>query len=471
MIEVRSIAFILMMTIAMSTGAIADNSCGMCTKIRAQGNAVLNNPACQKDPACVKCVQGALLNSNSGLQCSAASAAKTGNAGEIIFATINTAATLTCATACTISLTTGSVISPAERAWAKVCGWTGMAVTATEVAYTIEQMISGEKIDYVGLAMQAYGAKSSVATLSSKGVTQVLTGVSERRAIAGKMIANPACMNFILFGVAAAAKIKSVGTSGGIAASACANAQQFADAPNATFQSCLTNPTSTKSPNDTQAAGFFAATVETFHATTVNDVKQLAASAANDGLKSMAPDMQAAIDQGKLDMAAIGQKLRSGAGISEALSGAGINPILMDAMKNAEEQVKNSNTTQLMAVLGQGSGTTGYAATGGGADPHAGTGDLSFGSNSALPGEGFTSLEIDRNPAGSSTALSDDADVFHGTYSGTIFDIVTSRLKAQKSDYAELDPESRMNRLFNGYGEPGSKAVRKPASRSGQSAK
>jgi len=140
-------------------------------------------------------------------------------------------------------------------------------------------------------------------------------------------------------------------------------------------------------------------------------------------------------------------------------------------MKNAEEQVKNSNTTQLMAVLGQGSGTTGYAATGGGADPHAGTGDLSFGSNSASPGEGFTSLEIDRNPASSSTALSNDADVFHGTYSGTIFDIVTSRLKAQKSDYAELDPESRMNRLFNGYGEPGSKAVRKPASRSGQSAK
>jgi hypothetical protein len=142
-----------------------------------------------------------------------------------------------------------------------------------------------------------------------------------------------------------------------------------------------------------------------------------------------------------------------------------MNADLVDAIKEAGSQINAEGTSKIAALMGQGS-TTAIAGSQGQAPKQSSDfGDLNFGNSGATPGEGATSLDIDRKPAQSATAPGlDDSDVFHGAYLGTIFDIVTNRLKAQKGNYAELDPEGRMNRLFNGYGEPGSKPVRKPAS-------
>jgi len=453
----------------------AGDSCDrFCGKLDAEAKAALANPTCAKDPNCVKCVRSAQLESQSGLQCSAASGSKKGKAGEVIFAAINTAATVVCGTACTISLLP-AVGQTSERAWSQACGWAGFSVTATELGYSIEQMLKGEKVDYLGLAMQAYGAKSTLAMISEKGAQHVVDGLNATKKRAGNLIKNPACLNSVMYGYAAQQKIKSIKKSSDSAKAACDNALKYQSPTGSPIQACLA-PTFAKNniTSSTQLAGMYSATAEVYAKASIDDVTHLAAtSALNDSLKSLKPDMDMATAQGKLDYDGIAKKLDAGADLSSILADANLNPDLLTAIKNATDSLTDADAAKLSGVMGQGAAPTysapaALASTGG----ESGVGDLSFGVSGAVPGEGSESLEIERAPAGAKVGeLSDDGDIFHGAFGGTIFDIVTTRLKAEKSNYAELDPEGRMNRLFNGYKETNAKSARKPAGGTNRSAR
>jgi hypothetical protein len=86
--------------------------------------------------------------------------------------------------------------------------------------------------------------------------------------------------------------------------------------------------------------------------------------------------------------------------------------------------------------------------------------ELGFGSDSATPAEGADSLGFDRKPSNAGgPQLGTDGDVFHSQFGGSIFDIVSIRIKETKDAYAELEPAGRMNRVFNGFSDP----KRKPA--------
>lgn len=450
--------------------AFAGDSCeNFCGKLDAEAKAALANPVCAKDPTCVKCVQSAQLESQSGLQCTAAGGSKKGKAGEVIYAAINTAATLVCGTACTMSLT--PLLGQAtEEAWRNACSYAGFGVTAAELGYTIANMIKGEKMDYLGLATKAYGVTSSVGKIVKKGTEDALAKALSTKTLAGKMIKNPACINTVMYGLAAQQKIKSIKRSSDSAKAACDNALKYQSPAGSPIQACLA-PALAKNniTQSTQLTGMYSATAEVYAKASIDDVTHLAAtSALNDSLKSLKPDMDMAAAQGKLDYDGIAKKLDAGADLSSILADANLNPDLMSAIKNATDSMTDADAAKLSGVMGQGGAPTysapaAFASTGG----ESGVGDLSFGGSGASPGEGSESLEIDRAPAGAKVAgLADDGDIFHGAYGGTIFDIVTTRLKAEKSNYAELDPEGRMNRLFNGYRDTNAKSARKPAGHS-----
>jgi len=86
---------------------------------------------------------------------------------------------------------------------------------------------------------------------------------------------------------------------------------------------------------------------------------------------------------------------------------------------------------------------------------------MNFGS--AATEGGVQSLDIERIPASETqSGLVNDGDILHSAFGGTIFDIVSLRIKEQKGKYAEAEPEGRMNRAFNGF----SNRERQPANKS-----
>ena len=432
--------------------AYAGNCDTLCSLNANNAKERMTNPACKNDPTCVSCVSQSLGQSQSGMQCAAYGKSQKGKTGEIINAAINTAATITCGVAC--GLSNAGPAAAGSVAWGKICGFAGLAVTATEVGFTVANLIKGEKGDWLGLATKALGAQANL-NLAKTGTAPVI----EAQSTVGKMIANPACLNTVMFGVAAAMKIASVGKMGKASADACTNAQSLASGLDSSIQGCLAAKKLNASTSSTSLAGFFTPTHESFPVPTIDDADHQAASVGQ-YLKNMKSDMKFAETQGKFNLADIAKKIESGSGISDLIADQGIPSQLTDAIKSAEDQMKKTDTSALLAAVNG-------APAAGNVSVHVDSGmsrgdssELAFGST-ATPGEGAESLEIERKPAQAVSTASLDGDVFHGAYHGTIFDIVTDRLKAQKGNYAELDPEGRMNRLFNGYGEPGRKPAEK----------
>jgi HPt (histidine-containing phosphotransfer) domain-containing protein len=203
-------------------------------------------------------------------------------------------------------------------------------------------------------------------------------------------------------------------------------------------------------------AGIFSPSPENFSQISVsNGVDQLASTAADQFIRDMKTDLESAATAGVVNLAEIGKRIEEGASASDVIGSGNIGPEMTALVKDIDRRAQSGEKFKTLQDL-----SDGYV--GGGGATFASTktddaGELSFG-GVASPGEGADSIEVDRRPSSHSIpGLTDDGDVFHGAYTGTIFDIVTHRLKAQKGNYAELDPEGRMNRLFNGYEKAGSR--------------
>lgn len=459
------ILLVAMLTPGLSLGG---ESCNVCGINNTNAKDRITDPKCKNDPNCLNCVVSALTQSQSGMQCMANEKMDKTRNGEAVNAAINVGATITCGVACAMTML--PVTATASTAWNKACGYAGLAVTGVEIAYTIKNLVQGNKPDAISLAMTGYAALNTAKGLKTASAAHA-AAVAAKKALAKgaeeatskaskltlKKLSSPACANAILFGISAATKLKSGKEAKKGAGEACTNAQALATSgANSAVQSCLTDKSSGVSSS--QLDGFFTATPETFTPAKLTDVDTFAASANKDLLKDLKNDMAMAEKEGKMDLGDISKRLDNGESVASIVGSAGIPAPILDQIKNGEAQVNSGDTSKLLAAI-----SGGYA-PGAGLSPAESDSDseLSFGSASA-PGEGAESLEIDRKPSSNGMMVVEDGDVFHSAFPGSIFDVVSFRIKHQKSSYAELDPAGRVNRLFNGYSDPLSSGQRLPA--------
>jgi hypothetical protein len=428
------------LSIVLPMNSFAANCDALCDLSAANAQNMIADEKCKKDPACVDCVVQAAKQSQSGAQCTGYNLAKKAKTGEVINASINTAATVLCGTGCAVSVATAGV---SGAAWDRACGFAGLAVTATEVGYTVANLIKGKDANILGLAGTA---------LSAKGALKAVKKTSEEMA---KKAVGTSCLNAVIFGVAAAAKVASISKMKKAADRTCAQAEGRGNSTPTIAMSCL-NPTQLPTVGGGSGPGLFTATPQNFTAVKVDDVDRLSSTGVIDPfLKEMKPDFQRGSDEGKIDLASIGKRIESGEDVSSILADAGIPAGIIDAIKVEEGKIKAGQESKLLAAIEKRNGYT----TGAGATTVAGvaTGvdEFAYGVDAATPGEGAASMDIDRKPAGDGIAiLGADGDVFHAKFGGSIFDIVSIRIKETKGAYAELEPAARMNRVFNGYSDP-----------------
>jgi hypothetical protein len=219
--------------------------------------------------------------------------------------------------------------------------------------------------------------------------------------------------------------------------------------------SCL-SPTQLQSVGGGSGPGLFTATPQNFTSVKIDDVDRLSSTGVIDPyLKEMKPDFQRGLDEGKIDLAAIGKRIESGEDVSSILAGTGVPSGIIDAIKEEEGKIKAGQESKLLAALDKSGGYTPGSGATAGVGTGTGVNEFAYGADSATPGEGATSMDIERKPAGEGLALlGADGDVFHTKFGGSIFDIVSLRIKETKGAYAELEPAARMNRVFNGYSDP-----------------
>lgn len=425
--------------------AMAANSCdSLCGVTAANAKNLINDANCKKSDTCVNCVVKAVTGSQSGAYCSAYSDSNKGQGLQKVTATLNLASAAVCATACVMGMTPAGT----PVAWDRVCGFAGLANTALEVGMAIKDIAKGD-----GNILSLGGSIISGAGSISM-IRKVTTGVTKTMM---QKAMSPSCINAVLFGINGAAKIKSIKDLKKSGQSACDSAQSLTSMVEGNVQSCLA-ALPTPPIKGSSSAGMFAATASAFTPPTPDAVDHLAATIGTDKyLKNVKSDLTLATDAGKLDMNEIGKKVDSGESAANILSAAGMPENMTDMVKEAEGRINRGETSPLLASItgdsyksGSGSATV---AGGSGID------EMGFGgSGGATPGESNSVLEIFRAPASTaSLAASQDGDVFHASYNGTIFDIVSGRIKERKSQYSELEPEGRVNRIFNGYSDPKAK--------------
>jgi hypothetical protein len=439
-------------------------SCGkansLCSATTASVKASIADPKCKASASCMDCVARSVVsNGQQGTQCQAASATQKSNTSQKIASAFYMATAITCSISCGITLTVYG--SSLERPLSQACGALGLANSVLDIglALTSGDIAGGMMSAISGIA----SAQSSIA-LAKSGVGLATKTIAET---AKKKAVSMVCINAGIYLATAVMKVSSQQKIKKAADASCSNVESLAGITGTSVQSCLAAAGSVRPPSSA-LPGLYAATAETFPTITTSDIEHNPAIAGDTGkfMQAMKADLDTAVGTGKVDLNALAKRLDDGESVSSIAAEAGAPPALLTATKEFEEKVKAGEKSPLLASLSGGS--AGYSASGtttvesGG---NAGPGDLSFGGgNMAAPGEGAASLDIEKKSEAIAPTVGMDGDVFHGAYSGTIFDIVTSRLKAQKGDYAELDPEGRMNRLFNGYGEPGKKSARSPAS-------
>lgn len=405
---------------------------------------MISDKNCKNSTSCVNCVVKNLNQSQSGAYCTSYNKQTKGQKIETFTATLNTGAALSCAASCVLGTVAGPVLD-------RVCGGLGIAIMVTEVTQTIAGLTKQDG-NLMGLATQVISAEKTFKLLK-KGTQS-----------AGLNLKNPACVNAVMFGITAAAKIKGMKKMKSGADASCQTVEQLAGTVAGPVQACLnTNAPSTGA--GTTLAGLFTATGSSYSVPTPADVDTYASTASGTDpfLREMKADLQSASDAGKIDMATISKKIESGSSPSSILAEAGLPSELVEVLKENENRIEAGESSKVLASI-VGGGYSGESA----GRAVASTGDTGFSEmgfgTDATPGEGHELLEIQRLPAERKPSLLGSDDIFHSSFPGTIFEIITDRIKEQKDQYVQAEPEGRMNRIFNGYSDPKNRAPAATAS-------
>lgn len=419
--------------------ADAKEACAtLCGVTAANAKTMISDSKCKNSTSCVNCVVKNLNQSQSGAYCTSYNKQTKGQNIEKITAVLNTAAAATCAASCAVSSVSGSALD-------RACGFMGIAIMVTEVGKTVADMVKGDG-NLMGLATQAIAAKQTLSILK-KG-TQAATS----------NFMKPACLNAVMFGITAGAKYSSMKKMKNGADASCQTVEQLAGVVAGPVQACLATNTSNSS-GGTSLSGLFTATGSSYTVPALSDIDTYASTASGTDpfLRDMKNEIQSAMNAGNLDLDAISKKIDSGSSPSSILADAGLPSELTEIIKENEKRIEAGEHSKILASIIGG----GYA---GGGTPSAvastgttGFSEMGFG-NDATPGESHDLLEIQRRPATKRPSLLGSDDIFHSSFPGTIFEIITDRIQEQKDQYVQAEPEGRMNRIFNGYSDPKNRA-------------
>ncbi|MBS1961363.1 MAG: hypothetical protein JST04_04035 [Bdellovibrionales bacterium] len=393
--------------------------------------------------------------------CSAYQSTSKGKTKQTISTVMYDATALTCLTACFMSKSVYA--SAAGQALGKVCTGLGLAASAYDF---ISALTANDPAGIAMGALSAYQTAKGAVTIAKV----VKDGAQTTKVSLNAKSKSDSCVTGVIMTGLAVFKHISQGKMNKNKQDQCDIINQMSSNANNAVMACTQAKPNTNS-NTSSLSGLFQVTPENFSSLTVNDGAQhLGATAGDQFIKDMQPDLEKAVSAGVFNPADLAKKVDSGASASDVIGAGNIGPEMAALVKDIDRRIQGGEQFKSLADLGGGySGGAGGGLADQSSNPN---GELAFGGPAgATPGEGASdSLEIDRKPASAANLAGlEDGDVFHGAFGGTIFDIVTNRLKAEKSNYAELDPEARMNRLFNGYRDV--KSVRKPAGAGDHSAK
>lgn len=448
---------ILGVTLAPSTGFSAEVSCDkFCGNTKDAIANLISDPKCKSDTSCVKCVGDNLGQSQVASYCSAYTSTSKSNKKQTIQTATYLTTAVVCGTAC--ALTSAGVTAAAGATLSKVCGGLGLAAAGLEVIMAITSN------DLAGAAMGAVGGAGTAGKNIQLVTGKVKVPVDAAKTKLGKLAQNPACMTFATYALLSGVKLFTAKSMKKAKAAQCDVIGNFGKSADAAVQTCQLGR-DIPPPPSTGAAGMFAATSESFSDTKVDDgVKALGLTATDQFITDMKNDLYKAEELGKVNFGDIAKRVDSGEDLSSFIGGTGAPADLVTAILDGEARMKKGEKFKALEALDGGYSASeagsGLASTGTGS----GTSEMGFGALPAAPGEGVQSLEIDRAPAQVASALTNDGDILHSAFGGSIFDIVSLRIKEQKGQYAEAEPESRMNRVFNGYTDRN----RQPAQKSGK---
>jgi hypothetical protein len=420
-----------------------------CNNTASAIKSLISDPKCKADASCVQCVANSVGNGQIADYCSAYQATSKSSTLQVVSAGMFGVTSGVCLLACAIQKNPVTGATGAGPTLSRLCRGAALVDTAYDFVSSLTSN------DPSGLVSGALGLDSAFKDIFETKVVEGITKTTKTLKMKTKL---GACLTGGLYFYLAANKMKSLGGMKKSKRQSCDIISKFGSSTQAATQSCQGGGVSTSPPPSTQLAGLFSATPETFSALTIqNGASQLASTASDAFIKDMTGDLQTASDLGIFSLPDIAKKIDGGASASDVIGTFGLPPEMNALMKDIERRVDAGEHFKLPPGMEDGySGGSGnlLGSTGAG-----GLGDLSFGSGGATPGEGANSLDIERKPAQTTDnlGLDNNSDVFHEAFTGTIFDIVTHRLKAEKGNYAELDPAGRMNRLFNGYREPAAK--------------
>jgi hypothetical protein len=448
--------------------ALGASTCDqLCSATKDSVKSLVSDPKCKSSADCLDCVATSVLGSQQGAQCDGYKSAKKSSTTQVVSASLYTATGIACGIACAVTMIPAYGNSQAST-MTKLCGGLGLATAATDVAFALTSN------DIAGGLMGAVGgigtAKSNLGYMgkgieqlrfSATDVTEGVKGAVEGKLTeAGKQAKSYVCINTAIYLGTGVLKTLSVAKMKKSSATSCGIVESLASTANGPVQACLASA-GAANPTSTTLSGMFSlTTTNTFPTVSTDDVnrQEIVSGKTGDFMRDMKADLDAASAAGKIDLNDIAKRIDNGESVSAIAAGAGLPSEITDPLKEFEEKAAKGGRSPYLASL-SGGNTGGYTSGSGRLNASAGGSaydELSFGGGStASPGEGADTLEIERKPSSNAVVgASDEGDVFHESFGGTIFDIVTYRLKEQKGNYAELVPEGRMNRLFNGYSDP-----------------
>ncbi len=447
----------------------AENVCGDTTNALKK---MIDDPKCKADSSCLDCVNKNLGQGQMANYCSAYSSTKKSNKSQNIQTATYTVTALLCGTSCVLQQSVYPATVAVGQALGKACGGLALATAGLEIIMAISSNnLSGAAMGVVTGAATA--GKNYAVMTASKVAGQAAAKAAVNAATKGgskltAMSKTPACGTFAIYGLLAGAKLLSGKSMKKAKEAQCQVVDGLGKSANSVAQSCQLGKELPPLPPSTGSAGMFAATAESFAGVKVEDgVKTLGVTAADQFIKDIKGDLAKEEANGRFNVGDIAKQIDDGADLGSLLSGVG-SPELVSAIVEGDRMQQNGEKFKQLAGLdggysAPGAGGTNVASAGTGSS---GTSEMGFGNMSgAAPGEGVESATIERAPAASvASALSSDGDILHSAFAGSIFDIISIRIKEQKGQYAEAEPEGRLNRAFNGFKD----RDRLPAARSGK---
>lgn len=447
-----ALSILLIFGVALSpTLSFAGGSCSaFCGDTKNAIANLIKDPKCKADASCVSCVGNTLGSSQVANYCTAYQSTAKSEKKQLPVAILYDTTAAVCLVSCGLQMSSLPPTVALGQTLARVCTGLGLGAAAFDI---ISALTSN---DPTGAVMGAIGAAPGVGTkmtMLTKGMTGLTTKLGDKAASTAK---NQACMSGAIYTLLAVTKHMSLSKMKKAAQSQCDVIANFGQGANAAVQSCQLG--NIAAPPSTGDAGLFAATAESFAAPTLNDgLNQLGVNAADQFIKDMRGDLKNLEDLGKYNFGDLAKKADAGAPASDIIKSFGLGKEQAVMVDNLEARLLAGEKIPGLDALGGG-----YSGGGTGTElaSVSNTSEMNF---NVSTGEGVQSLDIERVPASEGqSGLVDDGDILHSAFGGTIFDIVSLRIKEQKGKYAEAEPEGRMNRAFNGF----SNRERQPASKS-----